>query len=116
MVQVCCVLPSIHMVHYMTHYRVYQVYEATIAISVVFILLVEELVQSFQLYAICSHLGDTPLCGHYVADCRWGNKWYRFSDETYDNKHPVWISVLVVVILVSPLYLLPMSMPAEMAI
>ena len=40
---------------------------------------------------------------------------YRFSDETYDN-HPMWISMLVVVVLVSPLYLLTVSMPTEMAI
>ncbi|XP_065891275.1 ubiquitin carboxyl-terminal hydrolase 2-like [Dysidea avara] len=42
----------------------------------------EELVQSFKLYAICYHLGDSPFSGHYVADCKWGNVWYRFNDET----------------------------------
>jgi len=47
-------------------------------------LLTDKLEQSFQLYAICNHLGDSPFSGHYVADCKWGNVWYRFNDETYD--------------------------------
>ncbi|XP_065906178.1 ubiquitin carboxyl-terminal hydrolase 21-like [Dysidea avara] len=42
----------------------------------------EQLEQSFELYAICYHLGDSPFSGHYVADCKWDNVWYRFNDET----------------------------------
>ena len=58
-----------------------------VKVSNMFILLVEQLEQSFELYAICYHLGDSPFSGHYVADCKWDNVWYRFNDETYDNRH-----------------------------
>lgn len=36
----------------------------------------------YELFAVAEHLGSSLNCGHYIAYCKRGRSWFRFSDSS----------------------------------
>jgi hypothetical protein len=40
--------------------------------------------KSILLMAVVSHIGQTPIAGHYISFCAIDNQWWKFNDESVE--------------------------------